>query len=187
MNLNRLWSLVFEGIGNVDGERIVAPLMLPHVLPVDEHLRFPVAGAGVKEYALIADWVDQYRPPIPDPVRRADALRHARESGLDGIRHQDLILVLALAPLLADLKVPQAVQIRPVLPSHLRPRILRKWVAGDDVVGPAGQERAVGRLPLLRLCRHGGGPHETDEDQSEEDGGKRARSAEGLLHSGGRS
>src|SRR4029079_16266277 len=49
---------------------------------------------------------------------------------------------------------PQPVQAHPLLPHHLRPRILGKHVLRRDLLPPPRQQRRPRRLPLLRRHHH---------------------------------
>ena len=95
----------------------------------------------------------------------------------DSIGKGTRILVLRA---IAELEVPQTVEVQPILAHHLRPRILGQGVGGGHVLGPARLERSGRRLPV-------GGPGGRRDGQrkqcSEDDSAvRRAAGGRGCLH-----
>ena len=91
-------------------------------------------------------------------------------AGFDGKRDQDPPVKGRgpVAILGADRVVPQAVEIHPFGPDHLRPRIFRVRFRGIDLRRPARGERSPGWLPFRGIvagCHSAQGRGE-DHDQT---------------------
>ena len=146
----------FEGLGDVEGERVVAAPVRTDLVPVDPDRGIPIDGAEVQQNPLTLP-VGRKRElaAVPEPTVGPDRLHHAGERRLDGERHQNLPIegfdLLFVSR--TNRVFPKAVQVMPVLSDHLRAGIFSQRIVGRDVFRPTGHQRTLGRPP--RLGREG--------------------------------
>ena len=160
-----------QGVGDVEGEIVIAAAVDAELLAVDRDLGLPIHRAEVQQHVPAA-------PALGDLEAAAighavGVLHHARQGRLDGVRHEDLGLRAV-----GQLDVPQAVEVQPLLADHLRPRIFGQGLFRRDVLGPARHQRPGGRLPL-------GGPGGRQQQQGEQSGNHQRQALhERLLEAG---
>ena len=144
-----LFAAVLEGLGDVEGERIVASAVLADLRAVDEHLGLPVHGAEVEEQpASRREGGSRERTAVPNPLVLAHRTPDAAERRLDGKGNEDAAVEAVGSRRLArhDRVVPAAIEVEPerARPHELRPRVLGQRAVGRDLARPARDERRIG-------------------------------------------
>jgi len=156
-----------QRVGDVEGERVVTPLVVADLHAVDPDPRVPVDGLEVQHDPPPGPaGRNLERPPVPQKLVGADDLLDARQDRLDAERDEDLAVPLPrrrrlqrverVEPGVGDASagpwarfaldgvVPQAVQVQPLLADHLRAGVLRPGVLARHVLRPARLQRRDG-------------------------------------------
>ena len=145
-----LLSFRLQCLRDVERKIVVAAAMLAELLAVEPNGRFPVHRAEMQQHAIVPILVDGERAAIPQLVWLIDAHHHAGQRRFDRIRHEDFAvelrgLLFAFGP---HGIIPQAVEILPPLPHHLRPRIFRQRMLRRHILRPPRRQWPLGHLPI---------------------------------------
>ena len=137
---------------DVELKSIVAALVAAHFLAIHRHPGLPIHRAEVQQHLASAPFLGHYEvPAVSHPVR---VLHHSGQGGLDRVGHQDLGGVPG-----AQLEIPKAIEIEPILADHLRSWVFRQRIFGGNLLGPSRFQRTAGLLPIRRMsgsCQDGG-------------------------------
>ncbi len=127
-------EFVVKIAGDVEGEGVVAAGVLADLLVVHEDGGLPVNSAKVQQNsAAFPGFGEAEGAGVPDAIFGADGFHHAGEGGFDGIGDEDLALEFlgeAFGVAGDDGIIPQAVEVDPFRPLHLRAGIFAQGVVG---------------------------------------------------------
>jgi hypothetical protein len=140
-----------EGVGDVEGEGVVAAGVVADFFAVDGDFAFPIDGAEVEEEATGVFEVGRVEGAVIDElVIRANSFHDAGEGRFDGEGDEDLAVIFAwqARSLPHDGIVPEAVEVGPVVANELGAGVFGVDIGGRNILGPAGHERAGGRFPI---------------------------------------
>ena len=116
-----------------------------HFLVPDEHHRAEIDGFEMEQDALARSRCARDRARVPKEFIRLERATHAGKRRFDGERHANLARPGLGAPGrvsdAGDLPVPVAVEARPVVAHHLRPRILAPAIRARHFLAPRGHQR----------------------------------------------
>ena len=137
--------------------------MAANLPAIDENRGLPIHRAKAQNHTFLGPALGHRESaPVPEAILVADRLHHTRESRLNRKWHEDFSIKSRgrLLILWSDCVVPKPVQIQPILADHLRARIVGVRTLRGNVLGPARQQRSLGRLPFVRSSRTSSAPDE---------------------------
>ena len=153
LDLDFLRAIGFQRLGDVEAERVVSTPVAADFLAIDGDFRFPVHRAEVQQHTPAAPVFGNLETPAV--CHAVGVLHHSRKRRLDRIRNQDFCLRAV-----AELDVPEPVEVQPFLPDHLRPGIFRQRVRRGNLLRPARHQWRLGWLPVGGVGWHGSGIQE---------------------------
>ena len=149
--------------GYVVGESGIAASVLSKALPVEPDLALPVHRIEVQQH-LLPRTRNGERTVVPEGLIGTYGPAHPGKGRLYAERHQNLpVGLLRPLPLCRCHRIlPKPVQGLPVLPYHLRTRILRMCRCRTHLIGPRRTDMLPRRPPfnVLRTRRHGRQRHQ---------------------------
>ena len=148
-----LRAVAVHGVGDVEGERVVAAAVFADLRSVHPHGGVPVHGAEVQQQPAVARHGGRREGAVvPEALRVGDGALHSAELRLHRERHEDLAVPVRglRGAAVGDGVVPLAVEVGPDRARELWARIVGPGALGGDVPEPAGAD--VGG----RLGRRGG-------------------------------
>jgi len=119
-------------IRDIETKGVIAAAVVAHLPAIDQHGRVEIHRAEMEQDAPPLPLGRQRKgAPIPEAVVFTDRAADTGQGRFDRERHQDALLEVGPRRHLAgDRQVPEAVEVEPVFPHHLRPRIF-----GVNLVG----------------------------------------------------
>ena len=129
----------------------------PGLNPVHEHVRTEVALLEVEQQMLTLRYIAVEHAPVPKRLLRLQQTPHSRQRTLQRKRHKNLPVPRGrdLWDILGNRVVPEAIEVRPARPHHLRTRIFAPGIFRRDLLAPFGKHRRHISSCGLRRTPHG--------------------------------